>query len=370
MAYSYNAADQLTLWPGMHSYEYDDNGALTTVKTADGQAEQQTFSYHPTGLMNTATFGDQTLTNLWDADEHRLQFSVGEDDYTSVFDVTAGIPAVIKEITPQGTIYYVREPGGELIARVVGESRRYYHFDELGSTRLITDGSGAVTDRYAYDAYGAVIAHDRDAGTVHQPYQYVGQLGYYTHYDAPEFGWLQLGVRFYEPETGRFERRDDLADGTTDYQYALLNPESFVDDGGLKARRPLKKPLPRHMPQPRKLRKPSPHPVIPGKHPSMVKEFWRKLKPWARRINMCKAAVDWPCRTAVAFHVYLACGQQRDMQCFESALDDLEHGLSVVGSAGGIDRGLAWVGRQCLEQVRSEADLAGDVWGWVRKHLP
>ncbi len=232
--WQYNAADQLTLWPGMHSYEYDPNGALTSVQTADGQTEQQTFTYHPNGLMNTATFNNQTqtLTNLWDADEHRVQFSVGEDDYTAVFDVTAGIPAVIKEVNPQGTVYYVREPGGELICRVVGESRWYYHFDELGSTRLITDDSGAVTDRYSYDAYGAVISHDRNTGTINQPYQYVGQLGYYTHWMTPEFGWLQLGVRFYDPETGRFERQDPMRTDIAHYPYASDQPLIAGDPDG------------------------------------------------------------------------------------------------------------------------------------------
>ena len=43
--WQYNAADQLTVWPGMHSYEYNENGALTAVKTADGSATQQSFTY-------------------------------------------------------------------------------------------------------------------------------------------------------------------------------------------------------------------------------------------------------------------------------------------------------------------------------------
>jgi YD repeat-containing protein len=221
----------------MHSYEYDDNGALTAVKTADGSVTQQSFTHHPSGLMNTASFGGQTLSNLWDADEHRVQFSIGEDEYTSVFDVTAGVPAVIKETTPQGTIYYVREPGGALLCRVVGGDRWYYHFDELGSTRLITDSSGAVTDRYAYDAYGAVISHDRNTGTIDQPYQYVGQLGYYMHYQAPEFGWLQLGVRFYQPEIGRFERRG------SPYTYAQDRPTARVQPASVLPPRTLTDPL-------------------------------------------------------------------------------------------------------------------------------
>ncbi len=85
---------------------------------------------------------------------------------------------------------------------------RYYHFDDLGSTRLVTDSTGSVTDRYDYDAYGAVIWHECDSGSVGQPYQYVGRLGYYTCWQEPDFGLLHLGVRFYDPQAGRFTQRD------------------------------------------------------------------------------------------------------------------------------------------------------------------
>ena len=90
-----------------------------------------------------------------------------------------------------------------------------------------------MTDRYTYDAYGAILSHDRYANTIDQPYQYVGRLGYYTHTWVPEFGLLQLGVRFYDPETGRFERRDLL--GPPDeslYGYVGGNPVSGLDPTG------------------------------------------------------------------------------------------------------------------------------------------
>lgn len=77
MSMLYNSADQLTLWPGMHSYLYDGNGALTHVKTADGTLTQQSFTYYPTGLMNTATFQGGSIDNVWDADERRVRFTVG-----------------------------------------------------------------------------------------------------------------------------------------------------------------------------------------------------------------------------------------------------------------------------------------------------
>ena len=122
-----------------------------------------------------------------------------------------------------------------LIARVDGSNTSYYHFDQLGSTRLLTNGSGAVTDKYDYDAYGAVIAHEKLAGSVDQPYQYVGQLGYYTCWQEPDFVLLQLGVRFYDSALGRFSQTDQAQQGTDWYSYSLSNPTFNVDPSGLEA---------------------------------------------------------------------------------------------------------------------------------------
>jgi RHS repeat-associated protein len=119
----------------------------------------------------------------------------------------AGIPAVIEEVSSSGVVYYVREPGGELVASLRGGSVYYYHFDGLGSTRAMTNSTGNVTDTYSYDAWGNVTSH---IGSTSQPYQYVGQLGYYTHYQEPDFGLPQLGVRFYDSMVGRFTQRSPL----------------------------------------------------------------------------------------------------------------------------------------------------------------
>ncbi len=170
---AYNAADELTSWPGMHGYHYDSAGNLVSV-TGAGTAS---YTYTPAGLLNQATHsissgsGNHTLTNTWDASGDRLSLNVSGGQYAFVYDVTAGIPAVVEDSAASSIAYYIREPSGSLLARAVGPSLWYYHFDQLGSTRLITDSAGNTTDRYDYDAYGACLWHERDSGSVGQPYQ-------------------------------------------------------------------------------------------------------------------------------------------------------------------------------------------------------
>jgi RHS repeat-associated protein len=235
----YNDGDQLVKWPGMYRYSYDGAGNLVQVKNDSQTQVLKSYTYTPAGLLATATYRDKdgntrTLTNTWDADSNRVSFDANGTEYELVYDTTAGIPAVLEESTSGSTAYYIREPGGGLIARVhPTDGIRHYHFDELGSTRLLTDADGDMTDGYAYDAYGSLLSHDCYSGSVNQPYQYVGQLGYYTHYMEPDFGLLQLGVRFYDPEVGRFTQRDPLEDELSRYAYASESPTARKDPSGL-----------------------------------------------------------------------------------------------------------------------------------------
>jgi RHS repeat-associated protein len=134
-----------------------------------------------------------------------------------------------------GYEYYVRGPGGELLASFVdGEtpSPRYHHFDQLGNMVLLTNGSGSRLGK-TYDAWGNRV--DGGASTT-SPYQYVGELGYYTHTNTqgPTLDdLLQLGVRFYDPEIGRFTQRDAAEQGLNWYEYAAGRPLFFVDPSGL-----------------------------------------------------------------------------------------------------------------------------------------
>ena len=117
-------------------------------------------------------------------------------------------------------------------------------YDGTGNlTQVKKDLETQVVKSYAYDAYGSLLSHDRYSGSVNQPYQYVDQLGYHTHWMEPDFGLLQLGVRFYDPEVGRFTQIDPLAVyGISDALYADGNPMLSSDPSGMKCRKYHKSP--------------------------------------------------------------------------------------------------------------------------------
>jgi RHS repeat-associated protein len=135
------------------------------------------------------------------------------------------------EETSTSSLQYFRTPDGALIARRNGSDWRYYHYDELGSTRLLTDSSGNVTDTYSYDPWGNITSHI--GSTNDNPYLYIGALGYYTHYQDSEFGLLHLGFRFYDPKIGRFTQQDPIGDGLNWYEYVEGNPLAWADPYGL-----------------------------------------------------------------------------------------------------------------------------------------
>ena len=182
--------------------------------------------------------GGGSSTMVWDADQQRQKLTNSGGSTYFVYDPTAGVPAVLVETDGENETFYVREPGGELIARAQGETRQYYFFDRLGSTIAMVPAVEAnPTDRLFHTPWGELVttgARASTVGTTANPYRYVGQLGYYYHHqDSGLQDWMQLGVRFYEPELGRFERRDPLAvDGQSRYTYVFSTPASAVDPSG------------------------------------------------------------------------------------------------------------------------------------------
>ncbi|MGB2985751.1 MAG: RHS repeat-associated core domain-containing protein, partial [Phycisphaerae bacterium] len=111
-----------------------------------------------------------------------------------------------------------------------GANTSYYHGNQIGTTRLMTDSSGAGILPATYTAFG-----ERVSGAMSGPgdrYGYAGRWGYQTH---QEFPYLHVGARYYDPATGRFLQRDPIGinGGLNVYLYADASPLIFVDPHGL-----------------------------------------------------------------------------------------------------------------------------------------
>jgi len=160
-----------------------------------------------TDYMGGTVYGDFTVVE----DE-------GSPDYTNL---NAFLPG-IGRVDPHGTPSAVE----------------YYHSNQIGTTRAMTDDGGDDEQGVVYTAFG-----ERVGGTDHR-YGYAGAWGYRSHDDfacdaqSPEsqFPYLHVGWRYYDPATGRFLQRDPIGiyGGWNVYEYVSSNPLASVDPIGLK----------------------------------------------------------------------------------------------------------------------------------------
>src|SRR3989442_11970386 len=108
-----------------------------------------------------------------------------------------------------------------------------YHFDYRGSTVAITDGSGNVTDRAEYSAFGSITYR---SGSTDTPFLFNGRYGVMTDPN----GLLFMRSRFYNPYLCRFINPDPsgFSGGLNWYAYADGNPVNYLDPFGLGASEP------------------------------------------------------------------------------------------------------------------------------------
>jgi len=119
------------------------------------------------------------------------------------------------------------------VARVSGSGVQLYVLDGLGHVRALVGRVGSswqVTDTYAYDSWGNLIAR---TGATAQPFTWNGAYGYEY---IPATGLYHVGAREYDPRTGRWLQRDpiDAASGDPNlYRYVGNDPVNKADPNGL-----------------------------------------------------------------------------------------------------------------------------------------
>jgi len=215
-----NKTLQVTLSSPSYSLDYDLNGNLTSdgVKTYewDGANRLVAINYPSTGTRTEFTY---------DGMGRRVQ----------IVEKTGTTVTSTKKFVWIGNRPAEERDGSNIVTkRFYGEGEQIggtvYLFskDHLGSIREMTDLSGTVRARYAYDPYGrrAKVSGDLEAD--------FGYTGHYYH--SPSALSLAL-YRAYDADKGRWLSRDplDLAEllqGPNIYRYAGDSPMNFIDKDG------------------------------------------------------------------------------------------------------------------------------------------
>jgi RHS repeat-associated protein len=240
VVYTYDAADRITQQAlsggntAILSYDAGNQLASRTVSNTGAQVSKLSYGYDANGNRTSLTDQNGAVTILSYDQANRLttfgsgptyvyngdglRVAKGSTRYT--WDTAEGMPLLIQE----GSTSYITGPGGLPLEQISGSAVYYYHQDQLGSTRAITDSTGTTQAAYTFDAYGNVSA---STGTLANPFQYAGQ------YRDQESGLYYLRARYYEPGNGQFITRDPLVVKTRQpYQYVADAPVNETDPSG------------------------------------------------------------------------------------------------------------------------------------------
>ncbi len=217
--YSYDANDRIsadlydangnTLKSGSNSYGYDFENRVSTLNN-----DSVKIIYDGDGNLASKTVNGVTTKYL-------------VDDLNPT-----GFSQVMEEVV-EGKVKRVYTFGHSLISQtqLIGGAWKtsYYGYDGQASVRFLTDGAGAITDMYNYDAFGNLI---HSTGTTPNSHLYIGE-----RYDA-DLGLTYLRARYLNTATGRFWSMDDFEGSLYEpqslhkYLYGASDPLNKLDRSG------------------------------------------------------------------------------------------------------------------------------------------
>jgi RHS repeat-associated protein len=189
------------------SYSYSLNDLLSVIETYDSNGNTLTtggkvFTYDSENRLKSMNGGAVTL--LYDGGGNRVAKTVGGVTTRYLVDDLnpTGYAQVVEEVV-NGAVQREYTYGLQRISenQVVNNAwtPSFYGYDGFGSVRQLTNASGAITDKYDYDAFGNLL---NKTGSIPNNYLYRGE-----QYDS-DLGLYYLRARYFDPLTGRFLSRD------------------------------------------------------------------------------------------------------------------------------------------------------------------
>ncbi|MBC7329731.1 hypothetical protein H5T88_05150 [bacterium] len=123
--------------------------------------------------------------------------------------------------------YYTQGQG--LLSQRRNNASYFYHYDGLGSAKVLTDANQNIQNTTIYDAWGNVL---QSSGTITNSYLYVGEHGYCFDQDI---NLTLTGERFLNISHGTFLTRDPArfnARNSSLYSYSDASPVNYIDPTG------------------------------------------------------------------------------------------------------------------------------------------
>ena len=136
--------------------------------------------------------------------------------------------ALIAEYDSLGAVYTAMPVSFTGSGTNSGNLLYFYHPDHLGSSSLITNADGIVTQHVEYVPFGEVFIEERNS-TWNTPYLFNAK-----ELDE-ETGLYYYGARYYEPRTSVWLSTDPMQEkypGFSTYVYTFNNPVMFIDPDG------------------------------------------------------------------------------------------------------------------------------------------
>ena len=195
-SYEYSDEDHL-LKAGEWTYQYDLDGFLTTKTNSTNQTNKTQYFYSSRGELLTVLLPDgKRIDYVCDPLGRRIAKKVN------------GV--VVEKYLWQGlTRLLAVYDGGNIlrqrfeyadermpVAMKMGSATYYLSYDQVGSLRLVADGSGNVVKRISYDSFGNILEDTNPSLTI--PFGFAGGL-----HDR-DTGLVRFGYRDYDPEVGRW----------------------------------------------------------------------------------------------------------------------------------------------------------------------
>ncbi len=230
---AYNVCDQLTTRAGK-AYTYDADGNLTAI--AGGEfAATYTPENRPSQIIRKRDAVTETILYTYDAAGLRVKRAVA-GGVTNQFHYDSG-DRLLFTTDGAGNVTASYVWNGPALAAILagpalGADLRYPLLNRLGSVMALTDITGAIKVKYAYQPYGYTSRETLPAGgSDSNPFTFVGGLGVQDEGG----GLFYMKNRFYDANTGRFLQRDPIGfeGGVNLYAYVNANPVNLSDPSGL-----------------------------------------------------------------------------------------------------------------------------------------